>query len=154
MDEATRPEILCVDDDANQLLAYEALLASLSAQITVADSAEAALRLLETRQFDLLIFDVMMPKTSGFDLATIVRRQFPAMGGTPILFVSALERKLHIDTAVKAGGDDFLTKPVPGKVLREHVSRLLQVSGTADPIERHQAYLKLKSASDANDDGE
>ncbi|MGE3853950.1 MAG: two-component system response regulator [Planctomycetota bacterium] len=149
---ATTRSILCVDDDANQLLAYEALLSPLSAELVMSPGPDEALQTLATRTFDLVILDVTMPGMSGFDLAVAIRQRFPAMTVAPILFVSALDRRFHVDTAMKAGGDDFLTKPVSGKVLRQHVQRLLSVSGMTDPLERHQAYLKLKASDPLDDD--
>ncbi|MGE0434442.1 MAG: PleD family two-component system response regulator [Planctomycetota bacterium] len=140
-----RPLIVCVDDNLDQLDGYEALLETRGKIITFSSPKEALakLPLLSPRMF---VFDVEMPGMTGFDLATRVRIDMPRHDGAPILFVSGLDRKLNLENAIRAGGDDFLSKPVPTPSLRATVDALLSLSGIADPYERHQRYLKIRPA--------
>ncbi|RYZ65688.1 MAG: response regulator, partial [Proteobacteria bacterium] len=95
--------VLVVDDDAAVAEGTRGLLGSLGHRVTVADSGEKALAMLDASQVpDVLITDYAMPHMTGAQLATIVRKRFPDMpvilasgyADTPAEFDPALPR-LH-----------------------------------------------------------
>ncbi|MBD9678005.1 PAS domain S-box protein [Pseudomonas sp. PDM18] len=80
--ELTEPlglRVLVVDDDALVLTGTSALLADLGCQPARADSARAALHLLEQSEFDLMITDFAMPDMDGMLLIQQVRQSYPAL---------------------------------------------------------------------------
>ena len=76
-------------------------------KVVPAPDGDTALHLIETRRFDLLLLDIMLPGTDGFALCRAARQQ----GDAPILFVTAREDeqdKLH---GYGLGADDYVVKP-------------------------------------------
>lgn len=90
--------------------------------VIAAPDGDTALRLIETRQFDLLLLDIMLPGTDGFALCRAAREQ----GEAPILFITAREDeqdKLH---GYGLGADDYVVKPFSLAVLYAKVQALLR----------------------------
>lgn len=71
------------------------------------DGADA-LEKLQSNQYDLCIFDVMLPKMDGFELCSHVRKTDPH---TPIIMLTAKSLKEDKIAGLKHGADDYLTKP-------------------------------------------
>src|SRR2546430_15108653 len=92
-----------------------------------ADGAEA-LRLVENERYDLLLLDVMMPRIDGVELCRRVRAQ----SAVPIIMLTALAEEEQIVAGLRAGADDYVTKPfsIPELAARVEAavrrSRLLQ----------------------------
>ena len=84
----------------------------------------------KTPEVDVVISDRTMPGIDGLELCRRIRRD----GHTFFIFLSALENEEHPSIAVRAGADDFLTKPLDCEQLREklltasRVTRLRQRS--------------------------
>ena len=89
-----------------------------------APDGNAALHLIETQPFDLLLLDIMLPGTDGFALCRAAREQ----GDAPVLFVTAREDeqdKLH---GYGLGADDYVVKPFSLAVLYAKAQALLRRS--------------------------
>ena len=89
--------------------------------VIAAPDGDTALRLIETRQFDLLLLDIMLPGTDGFALCRAAREQ----GEAPILFITAREDeqdKLH---GYGLGADDYVVKPFSPRELVARVRAVL-----------------------------
>ena len=96
--------------------------------VIAAPDGDTALRLIETRQFDLLLLDIMLPGTDGFALCRAAREQ----GEAPILFITAREDeqdKLH---GYGLGADDYVVKPFSPKELMMCVNAVIKRSGKAN----------------------
>jgi DNA-binding response OmpR family regulator len=102
--------ILIIEDDKMTLEALSRSLMDLGHTPVLAENSKAALDLVATNQFDLVISDVMMPGASGLSLVSEIRS---AKGkGPAIVMMSALKNKPLLDAAFKAGADDFIGKPL------------------------------------------
>lgn len=91
-------------------------------KVVPAPDGDTALHLIETRRFDLLLLDIMLPGTDGFALCRAAREQ----GDAPILFVTAREDeqdKLH---GYGLGADDYVVKPFSLAVLYAKAQALLR----------------------------
>ena len=73
--------ILCVDDEELGLKIRKLLLEANGYTVLTASDAEAALALFETNTFDLVITDHLLPTIPGTELARIMKRRKPAVGG-------------------------------------------------------------------------
>lgn len=118
-----RPRIIVVDDEQVNLRVIEAVLSSRNYDITSVLSAEEALELLDEREWDLIISDVMMPKMSGYELTKEVRKRF-SMLELPILIVTARRNPKDIETGFLVGANDYITKPIDAVELRSRVNAL------------------------------
>lgn len=134
-------DILVVDDNPQNRLLAEAQLESVGYRVTLADSGAAALALLETRTFDLVLLDVMMPALDGFETCRRIR-ELPAARRVPILFLTASHDAAIHERALDSGGDDFLKKPIERTELLLRVRSLIRI--TRLQAERDAFVAKLE----------
>ncbi len=134
-----RSPILIVDDDPVNLQVLEALLPADQYDISVATGGREAMQLLDAKEWDLVISDVMMPYMSGYELTREIRSRF-AMTELPVLLLTASSRLADIQAGFAAGANDYVTKPVEALELRSRIEGLT----TLKKIYREQ--LQLESA--------
>ena len=107
-DPRTLRTILVVDDEASYRDMMSMQLQRAGYEVTTAEDAPAALRILETGSVDLIFSDVMMPGMTGLELLVELGKRGSV---TPVIVMSAYGT---IDTAfeaIRAGAYDFITKP-------------------------------------------
>ncbi|MGZ8521135.1 MAG: sensor histidine kinase, partial [Candidatus Binatia bacterium] len=114
--------ILLVDDQARNLDALEAVLASPDYRLVRAQSANEALLALLTYDFAVIVLDIRMPEIDGYELAQMIKQRKKNQH-LPIIFLTAY---LQDDRAVLegygAGAVDYLTKPINPLILRSKVA--------------------------------
>jgi two-component system sensor histidine kinase/response regulator len=116
------PNILLVDDRPDKLLALEAILARLNANLVKARSGKEALRLLLQQDFAVILLDVSMPGMDGFETAAMIRQR-PRTEHTPIIFITAIgNTRDHIAQGYSLRAVDYLNTPIVPDVLRTKVS--------------------------------
>jgi two-component system sensor histidine kinase/response regulator len=109
--EPVKPKILVVDDnEANRELA-RATLDDEGYEVVLASSGDEALQMFERVNPDCVLLDVRMQGMDGFAVCSAIRA-LPGGTQTPVVFLTALRDVDTFDRALRAGGDDFLTKPV------------------------------------------
>lgn len=77
-------------------------------QVVYCSNGEEALQAFKNEKFDICLFDIMMPKMNGFELASEIRKLNAEI---PILFISAKTLKEDRIKGLKIGADDYLIKP-------------------------------------------
>lgn len=100
-------DILLVEDTPDILERNRSALTEQGYVVAAASSLEQARLLLARRSPDLLVLDVMLPDGSGLDLCRELRERSVA----PILFLTSLGESEEIIRGLRAGGDDYITKP-------------------------------------------
>jgi two-component sensor histidine kinase/DNA-binding response OmpR family regulator len=114
--------ILIVDDEPRNLFVLRSILDSPEYRLVSAGSADEALLALINDQFALLILDVRMPGTNGFELAQLIRER-KKTAQIPIMFLTAYYGEdQHVLDAYGVGAVDYLQKPVSASVLRSKVA--------------------------------
>ena len=114
-------DILVVDDQSINLVAYEAALAPLGRNLVFARSGTEALGKLLDQDYALVLLDVAMPDLDGVATARMIRQR-RRNETTPIIFITGMESATNtIVEAYEAGGFDFVIKPVLPEVLRAKV---------------------------------
>ena len=135
-----RRKILIADDNIANVELLEAYLTDFDYDIaTAADGAET-LSKTETFLPDLILLDIMMPKYSGFEVCEKLKSN-PKTKSIMILMVTALNELGDVDRAVKAGCDDYLSKPVNRHELVKRVGNLLKLRSVTDELERLRRYI-------------
>ena len=140
-----RVDVLAVDDNPNNLLSLEAVLADLGANLVKAHSGdEALLRVLE-RDFALVLLDIHMPGLDGFETARIIRSR-ERCKHLPVIFITAFEHDSEqVQRGYALGAVDFLYKPLVPAVLKSKVAVFLDLHRKNLEVLR-QAHL-LRDAS-------
>lgn len=134
--------ILIVDDEQANLTLMRDMLKALGYESeTAVDGYEALSKLSE--KIDLVLMDVMMPKLDGFETVRWIR-QDPDFKDIPIIMVTALSDMDSRLKAVKAGADDFISKPVDNTELKIRTASLLEIKEARDAIKEYQEELENK----------
>src|SRR5688500_16670272 len=128
MSQPTRDRVLIADDNEANVELLEAYLADseLDVEIAVAVDGQDTLEKAAAFKPHLILLDVMMPKLSGFEVCQKLKGD-PATRGIMILMVTALNELGDIERAVKAGTDDFLSKPVDQLGVVKRVEDMLKM---------------------------
>ena len=125
-------KILVIDDDP-AILELVAQYLSLSAQYEVRTehSARDALAAIgqDDTPFDCFLVDIQMPGVDGITLVEFVR-EHAAYRHTPIIMLTAMEDKAHVDRAFAAGATDYITKPFDFYDLQLRISAAREAAET------------------------
>ena len=131
-------KILLVEDDQNFGDVLRSYLEMHEYDVTLATDGEQGLNSYNKGSYDLCIFDVMMPKMSGFDLASAIREKDTEM---PIIFLTAKTMKEDVLKGFKLGADDYITKPFNSEELLYRIQAILKRSHSkADPREEIKEF--------------
>jgi len=137
--------IMVVDDEEPMRKLLRVNLSVDGYDVVTASDGNAALKLMEGHEPDLIILDAMMPKMDGFTVAERLKREDETRI-IPIIMVTSLK---EVDDRVKAwelGVDSFLTKPVERTELTTIVSSLLKVKAYNDHMRNYQRELEADLA--------
>ena len=121
--------ILLVDDDPALLEVTTIVLASEGYKVLTAEDGAGALRVVGQESLDLVVLDVMLPKTSGFEVLKKIRQH----ADVPVIMLTAKSQSVDKVVGLELGADDYITKPFDTKELlariRAILRRLRQQSG-------------------------
>jgi putative two-component system response regulator len=134
------PLVLVVDDNQDNTLLLQELLASRGYEVETADSAEEAEEKIHGRRPDLVLLDVVMPGRSGYELC----RQLKEDAETrliPVVMITGLTDREDKVRGIEAGADDFLNKPIFPEELFARVKSLLKLKEFTDELETAEAVL-------------
>ena len=126
--------ILVVEDEPSIAFALEADLRTEGYGVTVTSTGDEALRLAREERFDLILLDVMLPGTDGFDVCRSLRR---AEDRTPIIMLTAKAGEAEKVLGLELGADDYVTKPFSPRELRARINAALRRGGDPDPDTFH-----------------
>ena len=114
--------ILLVDDHQENLLALESVLAGLEQNLIKANSCSEALRYLLEQDFAVILLDVKMPGTDGFETAALIRERERSKH-VPIIFLTAIgTSEPEMIRGYSIGAVDYLFKPFIPEVLKSKVA--------------------------------
>ncbi|HEX7475896.1 MAG TPA: diguanylate cyclase [Dehalococcoidales bacterium] len=142
----TKPLILVVDDQPQNIELLEAYLAPEGYETVKAANGEEALQTLSGNQIDLILLDVMMPGMDGFEVTRRVR-QDAKIRLLPIILITALREKEDRIKGIEAGCDDFISKPVDKLELLARVRSLLKVKAYNDLMSNYRQELESNVTS-------
>ena len=118
--------ILLVDDDTGHRTMLHTLLGEWGYGVTGAEDGEQAVALCRERSFDLVLMDIRMPKMNGLEALGEIKAYNPAL---PVLMMTAFSDVEAAVTALKAGADDFLVKPLDFGKLQTCLHGVFTASG-------------------------
>ena len=139
-DHAPRGRIVVVDDCRTTLVLMQRLLERDGHTVLTAVNGEEALELVARERPDLVLMDVMMPGRDGFETCRALK-QNASTRLIPIVLVTALQDTRDKVRGLKAGADDFLTRPTNVAELRARVNSLLRLKRYTDDLESAEAVM-------------
>ena len=122
--------VLIVDDNRDGADALGLLVEELGNEVHVTYSGKQALDVATAFRADLLLVDLVMPEMDGCDLAQRIRR-IPSFANTKVVAITGHKDAEHAASAMKAGFDALLVKPIPLKVIKE-------ILGSIEIVDRRQ----------------
>jgi DNA-binding NtrC family response regulator len=114
--------ILVIDDEADIREGLEMLLGSEGYRVDLAQNAAEGLNRLESRGYDLVLLDLMMPDRSGMDVLEEVRKRDRS---TPIFLITAYGSVEAAVNALKRGANDYFSKPWDNDKLLIEIERMI-----------------------------
>lgn len=123
----SQPKVLVVDDELSTRVTIESILASENYELHFAENGVEALSMVAGIAPDIILLDVMMPGLSGFDVCKKIR-SMPGLTEVPIVLVTALDDRESRMAGMKAGADDFVTKPFDNHELRLRVQNMTRLN--------------------------
>jgi len=128
-------KVLVVDDEPAilELLAYN--FSKKGAQVSLAKNGVEGLEKAERELPQVIVLDIMMPVMSGIEMCKALKAD-PVLKNIPVLFLSASNDDTLILSAMTAGGDHFVSKPIKISLLFEIVS------GLQEEFKQKQQFLE------------
>jgi len=120
-------KMLIVDDSAVVRKSLTKLLEEMGAQVTAAEDGEQGLEAALTKQFDLIITDVEMPKMGGYTLCLKLKNN-PSTRGIPIIILSTQDSEEAIERGFQAGATAYLSKSEAMSKLKKTIGEVLDKS--------------------------
>ena len=121
-------KILLVDDEPDILETLRFRLAAGGYDVEVAENGAAALNLIRSQPFDLVVADFMMPELNGIELTRQIKDN-PAWFTTKVILFSANPDPTHRKRAIQCGAEEYLPKTQGAAFLAEKIQELV---GTGD----------------------
>ncbi|MEK8217012.1 hybrid sensor histidine kinase/response regulator [Paenibacillus sp. FSL L8-0463] len=144
VERSVRPAVLAVDDDPLNLKILANILAGESFDIVAVTSGNDALSHLNTRVWDLVIADVMMPHMSGYELTRAIRERYSS-SELPILLLTARNKPEDIAAGFLAGANDYIVKPADAMELKVRVRALTDLNRSVrERLRMEAAWLQAQ----------
>lgn len=115
--------VLVVEDTRVNQQIIKVMLNMLGAKSIIVNHGKEALDICETQQFDAILMDCHMPVMDGYEATKALRQHSDWRKDVPIIAVTANVMKEHKQECYQAGMNDFLTKPVQPKLIREALEK-------------------------------
>ena len=103
--------ILIADDNPENLKVLARLLKQEGYKIRAATNGKQALESFQAEPPDLVLLDIQMPKMDGYEACRLIKKQ-EKYRQVPVIFISAMGEAFNKAMAFKAGGSDYITKPL------------------------------------------
>ncbi|MCZ4075756.1 PleD family two-component system response regulator [Agrobacterium sp. LMR679] len=125
--------VLVVDDIPANVKLLEARLLAEYFDVVTAEDGFKALAICDEEQVDIILLDIMMPGMDGFEVCERLKAN-PNTAHIPVVMVTALDQPSDRVRGLKAGADDFLTKPVNDLQLIARVKSLVRLKAVSDEL--------------------
>lgn len=119
--------ILVVDDTLANRRLYGSILTRSGFAVITAEGGAQALKLISKQLPSLVVLDYMMPDVDGIDVLKQLRAE-PRTAHLPVVMLTASAEPDHIDAALSAGANDYITKPVNGKLLVNRLQAMIRAN--------------------------
>jgi len=134
------PTILVIDDEEHVREGCRKVLARDGYEVTLAESGEVGLKMIERQHYDIILLDLMMPSLSGFDVLTHVKALHP---DTVIIVISGYATVENSIEAMKRGAFDFIPKPFSPEQLRVITKKAIEYTRAMQDIADEKSRMRV-----------
>ncbi|MDA3851534.1 MAG: EAL domain-containing protein [Spirochaetaceae bacterium] len=146
----SKPSILLVDDNVDNLTVLKKMLEKMEYRITTATTGLDSMFLISSQAFDLILLDINLPDIDGFEILKQVRGQF-SMTELPIIMLTASTRNNDVVSSLSLGANDYVTKPFDFSVIQSRISTQITLKEAEEALRISEERYAL--ASQATKDG-
>ena len=134
--------ILMVEDDSTIAFAVKYAVEQEGFNLDIADNLENARKIVNSKEYDLILLDVMLPDGNGYEFLKQLREHDE---DTPVIFLTACDEEVNIVMGLDIGGDDYITKPFRVRELISRINAILRRKGKSQ--DSNKKILKFKNIS-------
>ena len=138
---ATKPRVLCVDDEPLNLILLEAILSPCGYDVVSAANGAEALEIIKTERIDICLLDVMMPGMDGHEVCRRLKSD-PQMEHIPVIFITAHNSMEAEEQGLLIGAVDFIRRPISYPIVLARIQTHLQVKYWQDSLQNQNVWLK------------
>ena len=139
---ADGPALLVVDDNEdNRYTLTRRLTREGYRNLTTATNGREALDLLQSKAFDLILLDIMMPDMNGYEVLERMKAG-AELRNIPVIMISALSEIESVIRCIELGAEDYLPKPFNPTLLRARVGASLEKKRLRDEVRASLARLE------------
>ena len=134
--------ILMVEDDSTIAFAVKYAVEQEGFNLDIAENLENARKIVNSKAYDLILLDVMLPDGNGYEFLKQLREHDE---DTPVIFLTACDEEVNIVMGLDIGGDDYITKPFRVRELISRINAILRRKGKSQ--DSNKKILKFKNIS-------
>jgi sigma-B regulation protein RsbU (phosphoserine phosphatase) len=142
--EDVTPKVIFVDDDASMSKLFKYNLEKAGYECTVANSVDEAMMIMKSKVPDVIVSDIMMPKTDGFEFRKMIM-EIPSLKDIPFIFLTAKGSEEDILDGYDLGITDYVVKTAGPKLVVAKVSAIIKSLGN----ERKKVISELREATNS-----
>ena len=125
--------ILMVEDDSTIAFAVKYAVEQEGFNLDIAENLENARKIVNSKEYDLILLDVMLPDGNGYEFLKQLREHDE---DTPVIFLTACDEEVNIVMGLDIGGDDYITKPFRVRELISRINAILRRKGKSQDINK------------------
>jgi sigma-B regulation protein RsbU (phosphoserine phosphatase) len=136
--------VLVVDDNEMNRDMLSRRLQRQGHQVEIATQGREALAMIETRKFDLVLLDIMMPEMNGYEVLEFLKADHN-LRHLPVIMITAVDEIESVVRCIELGADDYLPKPFNPVLLKARINASLEKKWLRDQQEAYTRQLDLEN---------
>ena len=138
-------KVLVVEDSKVALKAISGYIENMGVEPLLAENGRDAIDIYNRERPDIVLLDIILPDTDGYEVAKAIRRLQGKDEWTAIIFLSVMSKDEDLARGIEVGGDDYIMKPVGSVVVQAKVRAMYRL------VQMQRALVKLAGQlNDAN----
>lgn len=134
--------ILMIEDDSTIAFAVKYAVEQEGFNLDIAENIENARKIVNSKEYDLILLDVMLPDGNGYEFLKQLREYDE---DTPVIFLTACDEEVNIVMGLDIGADDYITKPFRVRELISRINAILRRKGKLQ--NDNKKIIKFKNLS-------
>ncbi|WP_055073819.1 response regulator [Pseudanabaena sp. 'Roaring Creek'] len=122
---AIAPLVLLAEDNEANIQTFSSYLLALKYRLAIAKNGKEAVAMTQEHCPDIIIMDIQMPEMDGLEAIRLIRND-PKFAATPIIALTALAMEVDRERCLKAGANEYLSKPIKLKKLHTTIQQIFQ----------------------------